>query len=241
MPHDSWAQFYDAVYEETFGPLYRRFTDQTVALVEETAPPPRRLLDLGAGTGRLAVPLARKGYHVHAVEPCLEMLAVLEGKAEDILIETTHSTIASFQGYGQFDLALCVFSVLSYITDEAELEQSFAAISQALAPGALILIDVPGPMLFQGIVSRTNKLHREVRIHPLSGDIFAFEEQTTLHRPEGVVSYCEAFNIRQWKTEEVLGAAGRNGLALSADFSQDFASTGASYLLLAKTCFPRRS
>jgi len=58
-----------------------------VALVEQlvalASPPRNELLDLGAGTGHLALPLAERGCTVTALEPAATMLARLQLKAAD--------------------------------------------------------------------------------------------------------------------------------------------------------------
>ena len=46
-----------------------------VRFAEEHFPPPGRLIDLGCGTGRLLLPLARRGFRVLGVDLSAEMLA----------------------------------------------------------------------------------------------------------------------------------------------------------------------
>ncbi|HEY7621609.1 MAG TPA: class I SAM-dependent methyltransferase [Solirubrobacteraceae bacterium] len=54
-----------------------RYEDHVIALVGEIAGP--RILDVGAGTGRMSGPLVQAGYDVVAVEPLDEMRAILSG------------------------------------------------------------------------------------------------------------------------------------------------------------------
>jgi len=69
--------------------------------------PGARVADLGAGTGQLAIPLARLGARVDAVEPARAMLDVLEEDARGLAVAAVHSA-AEETGLpaGVFDLAL---------------------------------------------------------------------------------------------------------------------------------------
>lgn len=73
------------VFNRLAGP-YRARPGYPAALVDRLVAlaggPGRRAADLGAGTGLLAIPLARRGLAVHAVEPAREMLDVLAGEPE---------------------------------------------------------------------------------------------------------------------------------------------------------------
>jgi 2-polyprenyl-3-methyl-5-hydroxy-6-metoxy-1,4-benzoquinol methylase len=91
-PHDAWAHAYDAIYEGSFGSFYTNLTAETLACLGELAVPPAHIVDFGAGTGRLSIPLARQGYSVIAVEPSAAMLEQLRAKAEGagLAMETHH-------------------------------------------------------------------------------------------------------------------------------------------------------
>ncbi len=81
QPHSSWADVYDLAYERSFGEFYSELTDATVQFIAGIIEPPARIVDFGAGTGRLSVPLAKLGFRVTAVDPCLEMLRQLLQKS----------------------------------------------------------------------------------------------------------------------------------------------------------------
>lgn len=62
QPHSSWADVYDLAYQRSFGEFYNHLTDATVEMIVGRIRPPARIVDFGAGTGRLSIPLAlRKG------------------------------------------------------------------------------------------------------------------------------------------------------------------------------------
>ena len=49
--HDSWAQYYDFVYQKTYGEFYDRFNQLTLQTIQKILPYKGSILDLGAGTG----------------------------------------------------------------------------------------------------------------------------------------------------------------------------------------------
>ena len=60
MQHDSWADYYDCAYKLTYGRVYEDFTNKTLDVIRDLASPPARIVEFGAGTGRLAIPQAQK-------------------------------------------------------------------------------------------------------------------------------------------------------------------------------------
>jgi SAM-dependent methyltransferase len=76
------------------------------ALVAALLPYGPRVLELGAGIGHLAIPLAQRGCQVTAVEPAREMLAELERRADTLSIVPLHAQAESLPLAGPFDLAL---------------------------------------------------------------------------------------------------------------------------------------
>ena len=74
MPHDSWASVYELAYRRSFGTFYKQLTDLTLQTIKEYLPMGSSIIDFGAGTGRLSIPLAKKGYKVTAVEPSEAMM-----------------------------------------------------------------------------------------------------------------------------------------------------------------------
>src|SRR5687767_6857097 len=89
------ATHYDDFYEGAFD------TDGTVAHVSELAAG-GRILELGVGTGRIALPLAERGNVVHGVDGSAEMLELLARKPGGEKIATTLGDFAEVDIPGRF-------------------------------------------------------------------------------------------------------------------------------------------
>jgi SAM-dependent methyltransferase len=240
QPHATWADVYDLAYERTFGELYHRLTEITIRLIAETVQPPARTVDFGAGTGRLSIPLAQKGYRVVAVDPCPEMLRRLKQKSGRENPEVAHSTMQDFQGKGSFDVALCVFTVLLYLLDEKALINAAAAAHRALKPGGILVIDIPTQAVFQGYSISDDMIDRCVSVTPKEGGLYTYKENLKVKHPDGRKSvYSDQFPIKYWPQNQVIEVLEKAGFALENDVTNCFSGTGSSYLVLRKN--PPRS
>jgi SAM-dependent methyltransferase len=234
-PHASWADAYDRLYQRSFGSFYDDLTQLTVDAIQELTLPTSRIVDFGAGTGRIALPLARTGRHVTAVEPCAEMLQVLQSKQGDTVLEVVNCTMADFESNQPYDFGTCVFTVLLYLLDEAELEASLKAAAEALRPGAKFMIDIPSRALFSQSHRKGEDFDRFVDIQPLGTDLYRYDENSMLVDDAGFERHLtDSFTIRYWRPDVVLSITDRLGLAFDKDLSHEFLGTGSEYFLLKK-------
>jgi 2-polyprenyl-3-methyl-5-hydroxy-6-metoxy-1,4-benzoquinol methylase len=94
------------------GSSIERLTDLTIQEIGCIVSPPASIVDFGAGTGRLSIPLAGAGYQVTAVEPSGPMLDQLRKAPASLDITSIKSTMQDFSTEARFDLAICVFTVV---------------------------------------------------------------------------------------------------------------------------------
>ena len=106
-----------------------------------------RLLDVGCGHGRIALPLARRGIHVTGVDASRRSLDLArEGAAaEGLDVELREHDMRELDYEGAFDGAINVFSSFGYFDDEADDRRVLAGIARALRPGGALLLDVIHP------------------------------------------------------------------------------------------------
>src|SRR5215212_8123649 len=78
-----------------------------------------RALELGIGTGRIALPLAKRGVPVHGIELSQAMVARLRAKPGSEDIGVTIGDFATATADGAFSLAYLVFNTISNLTTQA--------------------------------------------------------------------------------------------------------------------------
>ncbi|MFI6408128.1 class I SAM-dependent methyltransferase [Streptomyces sp. NPDC050548] len=103
------------------------------AIIEPALPPNARILDLGAGAGRLTHPLAAAGHHMTAVDESTEMLSRIQQA------ETICSTIESLRLDRKFDVVLLA-SHLVNVPDVAERNGILATCRHHVAEDGVVLI-----------------------------------------------------------------------------------------------------
>jgi len=229
-PHASWAHCYDFAYENSHGQLYQSLTNRTLDTIKALGTPSCRAVDFGAGTGRLAVPLAQLGYKVTAVEPCQEMMDVLLSKARaaNVEVQSRVATMQDFDGRGEFDLALCVFTTVLYLLDDDSLSRGLIAFANSLKKGGRLLIDIPSRHAFRSYQTQTPVLDRQVTVTPAGGDIYNYQEHIRCQMDGGRQECKDSFQIRYWPTDTVLSVIRGCGVDLDGPI-HGFQGIGADY------------
>jgi SAM-dependent methyltransferase len=163
------------------------------------------------------------------------MLQALQSKQGDTVLEVVNCTMADFESNQPYDFGTCVFTVLLYLLDEAELEASLKAAAEALRPGAKFMIDIPSRALFSQSHRKGEDFDRFVDIQPLGKDLYRYDENSMLVDDDGHErQLTDSFTIRYWRPDVVLSIADRLGLAFDKDLSHEFLGTGTEYFLLKK-------
>ena len=221
LPLENGANFYDFVFNNRFGHRLSQLTQSNIRDIQSRFPKGIKILDFGAGTGRLAIPLAEMGYQVFAVDQCSEMLQVLKEKAEakNLAIHTS-TTLDNFK-HESFDLIISVFTVLHYITREEALHGYFRDFKDMLKPGGHYLFDLEKVEPYHNIYNSQNGLVHDKqnvlpngdRINDLVKVSFSTPDKTLADYYEKVsgifkgvpFGYEENFQLKFWTPKEVTG------------------------------------
>lgn len=104
------------------------------------------VLDLGCGPGRHALPLARAGLEVTAVDTSAELLDELHRRAarDGLEIEVLQADMREFSRPGAYDAVLVMWTSFGYFEDEADHARVLQRVTESLRPGAVLLLDLVG-------------------------------------------------------------------------------------------------
>ncbi len=97
------------------------------------------VLDVGAGTGRVALDLARAGHRVVALDREPELLAALAARAGDLPVTTVAADAAGFRLDAAFPLIIVPMQTVQLLPERAGF---LAAAAAHLAPGGLLAIAI---------------------------------------------------------------------------------------------------
>ena len=104
-------------------------------------------LELGIGTGRIALPLARRGVPVHGIDLSRAMAARLRDKPGGDAIGVTIGDFATTAVPGSFTLAYLVFNTIMNLTTQDAQVACFRNAAAHLQPGGCFVIEVMVPEL----------------------------------------------------------------------------------------------
>jgi SAM-dependent methyltransferase len=104
-------------------------------------------LEFAIGTGRVAVPLAKRGVAVTGIELSQPMIDRLRVKVDEAVIPVTQGDMASVTVPGQFSLVYLVFNTISNLLTQAEQVECFRNAARHLGPGGRFVIELWVPEL----------------------------------------------------------------------------------------------
>ena len=147
MPEDHFGERVAARYDfseaDMFAPeVVEPIVDFLVELAGDGA-----ALELGIGTGRIALPLARRGVRVHGIDLSEAMVARLRAKPGADEIGVTIGDFATARVEGTFSVAYLVFNTINNLTTQDEQVACFQNVAAHLEPGGCFVIEVGVPKL----------------------------------------------------------------------------------------------
>ena len=147
MPEDYFGEHVAARYDESSADLFEpAAVDPVVDLLADLAGH-GAALELGIGTGRIALPLAHRGIRVHGIDLSEAMVARLRAKPGAEQIDVTIGDFATTTVDGRFSVAYLVFNTIMNLTTQDGQVACFQNVAAHLEPGGCFVIEVMVPAL----------------------------------------------------------------------------------------------
>lgn len=128
VPYDDWIDWTEQMWINHWGRM------------------PERAVELGCGTGNIAIPLAQKGMSIIGIDLSEEMLACAEAKWQNMKqrgsIAWLHQDMSDWTLSQPADSVIAYCDALNYVTDPQTLVQVFHCAYAGLNPGGLLLFDM---------------------------------------------------------------------------------------------------
>jgi SAM-dependent methyltransferase len=137
------AKSYEAKWPEIFEPAV---VEPAVSFLAELAAN-GAALELGIGTGRIAIPLSRRGVPVHGIDLSPDMIAELRAKPDAASINVTIGDFAATRAGGPFKVAYLVRNTITNLTTQDSQVECFRNVAAQLEPGGCFVIEVYVPEL----------------------------------------------------------------------------------------------
>jgi SAM-dependent methyltransferase len=135
---DEWvAQRYERLWPELFDPAV---VDPAVSFLAELAGT-GAALEFGAGTGRIAVPLSRRGVRVHGIEMSPAMAVRLRGQPDGPAVGVTVGDFAHATVGATFRLVYLLRNTITNLTTQDEQVDAFRNAAAHLEPGGCFVIE----------------------------------------------------------------------------------------------------
>ncbi len=155
-------------YELDFGHLHEDielYANLASGLATRTS-----ILELGAGTGRVAAALADRGADVTAVENNDAMIAAGAERFQAAGVDVVQQDMRQLDvGAERFDLVICALSSFCHMETRADQLATLRSARRALAPQGQLILDLPALSAEDWEEGPRPLLHEWTRRHPISG------------------------------------------------------------------------
>ncbi len=150
-PYDALAAGYDVVMAHVD---YGDWAEYVLDLFEEHGARPQSVLELGCGTGSLALEMQERGprgsfrYLATDRSPAMTRVAKAKAKLQGRSAGDLRFAVADFTDFElgeRFDVVLLLYDGLNYLLEDAEVTAMLAHVHDVLTPGGLFIVDQSTP------------------------------------------------------------------------------------------------
>ena len=141
---DLYSKYYDMLY---YDKDYSKEVDYIVSLIQKNLPGTKTILDLGCGSGKHTILLAKKGYKIHGIDQSDTMLK----EAKERLMNTpgmsanvsfSKGDIRTLEFDEEYDVITALFHVISYLNTNNDLKATFKTVHSLLKNDGIFIFDL---------------------------------------------------------------------------------------------------
>lgn len=158
-----YARYYDILYADKdyasecdfLESVFTKYTDAKVS----------NILDLACGTGGHAIPLAKRGYHVAAMDYSPHMLRLAKRKAtkSGVLVDFQRGNMTDIPFRREFDACISMFDSIDYLAEAKAVARTFNTVAAHLRQGGIFVVQFwNGPAVRKlGLWQRHKEIEKE--------------------------------------------------------------------------------
>lgn len=228
--YTGFAEVYDIFMDNV---PYEEWAAYIISLLREYGIEDGILCELGCGTGKMTELLSEAGYDMIGVDASTEMLSIAhKSRSSDRDILYLCQDMRELELYGTVRAFVSVCDSLNYITDEKDLEETFALVNNYLDPGGIFIFDMNTEYKYRELLGDQticenretcsfiweNYYDEQERMNEYNLTLFV-KEQDDLFRRFEEVHYQKCYRIQTVK--EMLKAAGMEVVAVYDAFTKN--------------------
>jgi len=140
MSYQDFAYLYDALMQDAPYEEWLKFLEEINVKYQHKA---KKVLDVGCGTGAIAIPLAQKGLDVIGIDLSEDMLAVAQNKSAELgmNIQWLQQDMTQLELTLPVDTILCLCDSINYVLEDSEVQKTFQGFFDYLIEDGLLLFD----------------------------------------------------------------------------------------------------
>lgn len=144
MNYNKFAYVYDRLMK---GTPYHKWVKLTEEIIEKYKIAPNQIIDLGCGTGNIAIPLSLRGYNMIGIDLSADMLSIAYDKmiSHHVSFPLIQQDMKELQIPDQTEMIISFCDSLNYLAGAEELKQTFIQVNKQLISGGYFIFDMHSP------------------------------------------------------------------------------------------------
>lgn len=194
----------------------------------------KKLLDIGCGTGKMAIQFSKLGYGVSGLDLSEEMLSIASNRfmLEDINVPLYCMSMDELEGFENLDVVTIPIDSLNYVPSQNGVQETLSRVYQSLRIGGQLFFDVHSVYKMDEIFMDSPFTYDDGEItylwvteageetHSVYHDIvFYVQQQNNLYERFEEFHYQRTFEIEEYVS--MLKQAGFQQITITADFSEN--------------------